>query len=411
MINRGKKAMMVGYHRQAGAEVYRMYNFETEKITQTRDIRWTNEMYHEYHQKTENDDDTDDGTRSGSDDESYKDKETTPKTSSETSSKEERALRKLDTFYNPTLGNLAMEDDFCFVGGTDDNYDNPESFSEAYHHPDEEEREKWQEAIKKEFSDMITRKVWRYTSRRKVPTDRRIIGNKWVFKRKRNGVYRARLVGLGYAQIPGVDHKDNFSPVISEVAFRCVLALALKHSWEMEIVDVVTAFLYGELDETIYMTIPEGLNQHVDQVFGEDDCVILDKSIYGLVQAARQFHKKLLHVMTKEMSFEKCKADECLLYHRNEKGAIIVCVYIDDTLCVGDAGAVEAFKKELRAHFDTKEEGQMDEYVGCKVKRESDNELIMYQDDLLVKIDKHFGEEIIDVRKCEIPAGTGDRVV
>ena len=254
---------------------------------------------------------------------------------------------------------------------------------------------------------MIKRKVWRHTNKSKVPTDRRIIGNKWVFKRKQNGVYRARLVGLGIAQIPGVDHKDNFSPVISEVAFRCVLALVLVHGWTMEIVDVVTAFLYGELDETIYMTIPEGLDRHVDQVFKEDDCMILDKSIYGLVQAARQFHKKLFHVMTKEMNFEKCKADECLLYRKDTKGTVIVCVYIDDTLCVGEAEAVDAFKKELQAHFDTKEEGQMDEYVGCKVKREKKHELIMYQDDLLVKIDKHFGEEIIDIRKSEIPAGTG----
>ena len=65
------------------------------------------------------------------------------------SSKVERTLRKLDTFYNPTLGNIAMEDDFCFVGGTDNNYDNPETFAEAYHHPDKEEREKWREAIKR----------------------------------------------------------------------------------------------------------------------------------------------------------------------------------------------------------------------------------------------------------------------
>ena len=248
MIHRGKKAMMVGYHCQSGTEVYRMYNFETEKITQTRDIRWTNKMYHKYHQKT------DDETQSGLDGE-YNNIKTKQKPSPETSFKLERALRKLDTFYNPTLGNFAMEDDFCFVGGTDNNYDNPESFADVYHHPDEEEREKRQTAIKKEFSDMIKRKLWRHTNRSIVPIDRRIIGNKWVFKHKRNGVYRARLVGLGYAQIPGVDRKDNFSPVILEVAFRCVLALVLLYGWKMEIVDVATAFLYGDLVETIYMTI------------------------------------------------------------------------------------------------------------------------------------------------------------
>ena len=54
-----------------------------------------------------------------------------------------------------------------------------------------------------------------------------MIGSKWVFKKKRNGVYRARLVGLGYSQIAGVDHKDNFSPVVTDTTFRCVLVIAL----------------------------------------------------------------------------------------------------------------------------------------------------------------------------------------
>ena len=407
MTNRGRKAMMVGFHRQSGTEVYRMFNFDTEKITQTRDVRWTNEMYDKYKKSSEDDEESDESLENSDNEE----KVSAKKETTEVSSKVERALRKLDTFYNPTLGNFATQDDFCFVGGTDNNYDNPESFVEAYHHPDEEEREKWRTAIRKEFSDMIKRKVWRHTSRNKVPTDRRIIGNKWVFKRKRNGVYRARLVGLGYAQIPGVDHKDNFSPVIAEITFRCVLVLVLLNGWRMEIVDVVTAFLYGDLEETIYMTIPEGLDKYTDERYGEDDCVILDKSIYGLVQAARQFHKKLLHVMTKEMNFEKCKADECLLYRKDATGTVIVCIYIDDTLCAGDDSAIEIFKQELRVHFDTKEEGLMEEYVGCKVRREKGNALIMYQDDLLLKIQKHFGNDITNIRNYEIPAGTGERVV
>ena len=324
-----------------------------DKYKMTKDDDNTDESQSSYNKKSEN---------------KIKDKTENQKELIEVPTKVERALQKLDTFYNPILGNLAMEDDFCFVGGTDDNYDNPESYEEAYHHQNEMERNKWREAIHKEFSDMKKRKVWRYTNRTKIPSNRQIIGNKWVFKRKRNGVYRACLVGLGYAQIPGVDYKDNFSPVISEVAFRCVLVLVLLNGWKMEIVDMVTAFLYGELEETIYMTIPEGLDEYDERNFGYDDCVILDKSIYGIVQAARQFHKNLLHVMTKEMKFEKFKAGECLLYRKDRIGTVIVCVYIDDTLCVGDKITVDIFKKELRTHFDTKEEGLMEEYVGCKVR-------------------------------------------
>ena len=63
---------------------------------------------------------------------------------------------------------------------------------------------------------MIDREIWRKTERKKIPNDRRLIGNKWVFKIKR--------VALGYRQIPGVDYRDNFAPVAHDVTFRIALA-------------------------------------------------------------------------------------------------------------------------------------------------------------------------------------------
>ena len=63
---------------------------------------------------------------------------------------------------------------------------------------------------------MVDREVWRKTERKKIPNDRRLIGNKWVFKIERDGTYRARLVALGYSQIPGVDCTDNLTPVAHE---------------------------------------------------------------------------------------------------------------------------------------------------------------------------------------------------
>ena len=74
-------------------------------------------------------------------------------------------MRKLDTFYNPVLMNIALDEEFCFVGGTDDDHENPDTFREAWDHHIPEEREKWRQAIRKEFSDMIKRKVWRYTKK------------------------------------------------------------------------------------------------------------------------------------------------------------------------------------------------------------------------------------------------------
>ena len=72
---------------------------------------------------------------------------------------------------------------------------------------------------------------------------------------------------------------------------------------------------------------------------------------------------------------------------RNEKGTVIVCVYIDDMLYVGDKEAINEFKKEVSLYFAIKEEGEMKEYVDCKVERRGRDNLITFQDDLINKIE------------------------
>jgi Reverse transcriptase (RNA-dependent DNA polymerase) len=81
----------------------------------------------------------------------------------------------------------------------------PKSFNDAWNCSDHDQRTKWRAAIKKEFSDMESRSVWDVISKEEVPKDRRCIKCKWIFKNKRNGVFRARLVACGYSQVPGVD--------------------------------------------------------------------------------------------------------------------------------------------------------------------------------------------------------------
>jgi hypothetical protein len=132
---------------------------------------------------------------------------------------------------------------------------------------------------------MINRGVWRTIKRSEVPKNRRLIGNKWVFKIKRNGVYRARLVALGYSQIPGVDFTDNFAPVIHDVTFRIILVRMMVRKLHACLVDVETAFLYGDLEEEIYMEMPKGYE--MEHEVGPQDVCALEKSIYGLVQAAK----------------------------------------------------------------------------------------------------------------------------
>ena len=92
---------------------------------------------------------------------------------------------------------------------------------------------------------MINRGVWRKIDKVMIPENRRLIGNKWVFKIKRDGPYRARLVALGYSQIPRVDYTDNFAPVAHEVSFRIALDRMMVEKLDSLVMDVETAFLYG----------------------------------------------------------------------------------------------------------------------------------------------------------------------
>ena len=453
MEDRGFAAIFVGYAPDHAGDVYRMYNPVTNRVIVTRDVKFLGKYYRDWKKgknKTMNSylenvdevldiraEDTKNPTDTSS--ENFNDRSGDLATDMDVDTTDEvnisdrsgirtrsmggsverndqpevgtqlyREMRKINDTWNPTLGDVV---EFALVGGTDDLYENPRTFQEAWNRPDAVDREKWREAIRKEFNDMIyKRKVWRHCKKSTIPKDRRLIDCKWVFKKKKNQVYRARLCAIGYSQIPGVDHEYNFAPVVTETTFRIVLVMALLNQWKMEIVDVETAFLYGDLEEEIYMKLPEGLDLFLEKKFDSDEALILVQAMYGLVQAARQFFKKLRDTMVKEMGFAKCLSDQCLLVRESKIGTLVVCIYIDDTLVIGDVEAVREFKLELKEHFSTKEEGEMTEYVGCMVGKNDDG-ILLHQSDLIKKIEKKFDFEAKKMRNYRIPASAGQGLV
>ena len=94
---------------------------------------------------------------------------------------------------------------------------------------------------------------------------------KWVFVRKCNEknkivCYKARLVAQGFSQCPGIDYDETYSPVMDVITFRYLISLVVSEKLDMQLMDVVTAYLYGDLDTEIYMKVPEGLTLLV-QIF------------------------------------------------------------------------------------------------------------------------------------------------
>ena len=84
---------------------------------------------------------------------------------------------------------------------------------------------------------------------------------------------------------------ESYAPVINDVTWRILLIAKMVWNLDAKIVDVETAFLHGELDEEIYMDCPEGL------FYGKDECLLLLVSIYGVVQAARQYYLLFIKIL------------------------------------------------------------------------------------------------------------------
>ena len=164
----------------------------------------------------------------------------------------------------------------------------PSSYEEAMR---SEQKEEWQQAMRQEFDSLIENKTWTLT---KAPTGRRILRGKWVFKLKRGAAgeilrYKARWVARGFEQQEGVDFYETFASVVKPMSYKAIFAIAAAHDLEIEQMDVKTAFLYGDVEEEIYMQQPKGME---DARYADLICKLL-KALYGLKQSPRVWYKTL----------------------------------------------------------------------------------------------------------------------
>ncbi|GJY87005.1 putative ribonuclease H-like domain-containing protein [Tanacetum coccineum] len=118
----------------------------------------------------------------------------------------------------------------------------------------------WVEAMQEEMQQFINQKVWQLVP---LPKGKFAIGTKWILKNKRDarGIVvrnKARLVAQGHRQEEGIDYDEVFAPVARIEAIRLFLAFASYMGFMVYQMDVKSAFLYGEIEEEVYVTQPKG---------------------------------------------------------------------------------------------------------------------------------------------------------
>ena len=465
LADRGTVCMMVGYPEDHAPDVYRFLKLNTEKPIMSRNVTWLGQTYAEFKkipvhvqratEDGEEDDSSDDettdpntqeqeGTDQGSSHESSNDSDTdsqeeegtedpNPTQATQIPTRLLTELRRLDTSYNPTMEHIStakvkkktadnkkvtwketLEEygPIAMVGFMPADTKDPPNVKAA---KQTKEWQHWWKGCVKEFDDMESKPVWEIKLKSEVPEGRRLVGCKWVFKLKDNGVYRSRLCAQGFTQKPGVDFQENFAPVVHDVTFRVSLVTKLAFGLEDEQFDVETAFLYGDLDEEIYMELPELYDKYLAEKgkkgYSHDThCVLLKKSIYGLVQAARQWWKKFKEKLDK-LGYKPSAADPCLFVKQDSEKISLIFVYVDDGGILGTKAVIQDTMEKLSSSLSIKRMGSIESFVGCVLTTDMKNKTIwVTQPKLIGHLKEKFAEEVPN-KEVKIPAGPGFRVL
>ncbi|GJS87629.1 putative ribonuclease H-like domain-containing protein [Tanacetum coccineum] len=171
--------------------------------------------------------------------------------------------------------------------GAEADFTNLEKFCEKISEALEDES--WVDAMQEELLQFEIQKVWILVD---LPYGKKAIGTKWVYRNKKDerGVVvrnKARLVAQGHRQEEGIDYDEVFAPVARLEAIRIFLAFASYMGFIVYQMDVKSAFLYGKIDEEVYVSQPPGF---LDPKYPEKVYKVV-KALYGLHQAPRAWIK------------------------------------------------------------------------------------------------------------------------
>lgn len=233
------------------------------------------------------------------------------------------------------------------------------------------EKEEWRAAWLSELESLATNNTWVIEP---LPAGRKAIGCRWLFRKKDEGRYKARLVAKGYSQQHGVDYEETFAPVAKFTTIRILLALSCEHDWELEGMDVKTAFLNGTLEERIYMQVPEGIALPVNKntrTYEAPMVCRLIKAIYGLKQSPRAWYGRI-HTFFQVHNFTRSEHDHSLFI--NYEKHIILLLYVDDLVVAAPTKELVGWiRSRLHDEFEMTDLGPLKTFLGLEIARNRPN--------------------------------------
>jgi len=181
------------------------------------------------------------------------------------------------------------------------------------------DKQEWYNALKDELNNMKNLKVYEFT--KTVPKGDNIVTPKWVFRYKYNSdntinKRKARLVVKGFTQKEGINYNKTYSPTLKQNSLRIVTSLAIKYGFNIYQIDIKAAYLYADLDEEVYMEVPEGVNRYKEGFWR------LKKALYGLKQSGYLWNNKINKELI-NIGFKRLKSESCMYVKFNKNNEII----------------------------------------------------------------------------------------
>ena len=223
------------------------------------------------------------------------------------------------------------------------------------------EKAEWRSAINEELRSLESNQTWRSIDK---PPDVKLLRTKWVFKRKEepdNSIrFKARLVACGYQQKAGVDYTETYSPVARLATIRIVLAVGLQNRYQFRHLDVKTAFLNENLEDTIYLKPPDGVRVEPGKVLQ------LQRSLYGLKQAPKCWNKHFDSFVC-SLGFKKSSADSCLYIRIDGDVTNYLVLYVDGMLIASSKSVIEQLIQQFNDEFQMSDLGLPSKFMGMKI--------------------------------------------
>jgi hypothetical protein len=270
--------------------------------------------------------------------------------------------------------------------------DEPKTWKQAQNSPLSEE---WRAAYQAELDAIKLHGVYELVPPESVPAGRRIICSRPIFKIKRGSdgeilKLKARLVSMGYAQIHGLDYRETYAPTSRFESFRMLLHAGATLDYEIDHVDVKTAFHNRLLEEEIWQAQPKGF-----EVLGKEQWVWkLQRGMYGLKQGSRSWNRRLNGAMI-SLGFQRISVEHSLYSRKRDGHTSLVAVHVDD-LCIAASSKSEMakFKKELACKFEITDLGPIKWILGIRVTRNrKERTIALDQQSYIEKMATRFGLE------------------